>query len=145
MAEPHPTLRARVRPFARVGSQMASEVGHPCKLFTTFGTLVWPDSCVYDFVFPQTPFIIKPTAAVVTDAWLLASMSAFVYRQTLKRRAVLSTVPAQIATIHTNRFVDTHLRFSLVLVTAMGSETPDSSKAFIAFGTANLSILTHRG
>lgn len=124
---------------------MTSELGHPCKLFTTFGALVWPVSCMYDFVFPQTPLIMKPTAAVFADAWLLTSMSAFVYLQTLKRRAALATVSAQIATVRANGFVESHLGFLLVLMAAMWTETPDSSKAFATFSTANLSIFTLRG
>lgn len=142
VAESHSALGARVRPFARVGSQMTSEVGHPRECFTTFGTLEWPDSCMYEFVTPQTPHIMKSTAAVFADVWLFTSMNAFVYRQALKCRAVLATVSAQIATVRANGFVDTHLGFLLVLMAAMWSETPDSSKALTAFSTANLSIFT---
>lgn len=100
---------------------------------------------MYDFVIPQTPHIMKSTAAVFADARLLASMNAFVYRQALKCRAVLATVSAQIATVRANGFVDSHLGFLLVLMAAMWTETPDSSKAFATFSTANLSIFTLRG
>ncbi len=145
VAESHPALGTRVRPFARVGSQMTSEVGHPWECFTTFRTLEWPDSCMYEFVTPQTPHIMKCTSTVFADARLLASMNAFVYRQALKCREVLATVSAQIATVLANGFVDTHLGFLLLLMAAMWSETPDSSKALTALSTANLSIFTLRG
>lgn len=145
MAESHPALGALVRPFPSVGSQMASKVGHPGELFFTFRAFVRPDPRMDDSVLPQTPHIIKPTAAVFANEWLLARVSAFVYRQTLQRRAVLATISAQVATVHANGFVDIHFEFRLILVAAMWSETPDSGKAFTTCGTANMSIFTHRG